>query len=508
MGKPCRASLLIYYDATDGQDNGIRYANMLVNLSAHFDPDIATENVADYLPGELDQVDRVIYMGTALDDLPKEFLSDAAVGRTPILWLYANFDQFQKVAEKQRPLGFRVTKWTAGEQGLHLVYKGRKIVRASDYSYYEVQVTGTPQVFSTLENLDESENWHPHFLRDGNVWFLVENPLPFQTHDDRYLVFADLLHEFFQADLPERKLAMIRFEDLAPGVSDCAVLRDLATTLYDRGAPFSFGVIPIYMDPKGRYGPPDRVISLKDDPELIATLRYMEKRGGTLLMHGVTHQHGSGISREDWEFVQGPDNVPLEYDSKRWMQRRVLKGLDAFWSLGWAPRVWETPHYSASHGDYAVLAHHFEAFFERPMVFPLRPDASPRFGTALKPNNQLIPYFISTSTLGAGILPETLGCLSSTDPTTNPDAMLQKADRLAVIRDGVPSFFFHPGAVDKKDVLAMVDGLMERGYRFVGPETFLGQRRGWRAWIRNAAKKAIGKARYIWLDLMGDESKP
>ena len=87
---------------------------------------------------------------------------------------------------------------------------------------------------------------------------------------------------------------MVRIEDVGPH-TDPAKLRMIADYLHGRGVPYSVAVFVEYHDPAGRYsgGRPVRQ-RLSEVPKLVAALRYMVDHGGTLLMHGYTHQYAGG----------------------------------------------------------------------------------------------------------------------------------------------------------------------------------------------------------------------
>ena len=496
----CRASLIIYYDAGDEPGPGVRFANMLMNLAGHFDPKIETADVAGYQAGQLSKFDAAIYIGFQGHALPSTFLADVLNGKQRVLWIAANFDQLATHAGPAYPLSFKVIRWDPGSGYSRLDYQGRILIRQGDCSFFVVQYTGQPKIYARLSAEDRDKPPLPYFLSEGRFFYLAENPLPFQS-EDRLLIFADLLHEFFQTGKRPAKQAMVRLEDLAPGVSNVTRLRAITDEFAKKGIPFSFSVTPIYKDPEGKYGPAGRTVRLRDDPAFVETLKYMRQRGGVLVMHGVTHQHGKGISREDWEFVQGTDLKPLAYDSEKWARRRILEGLSEFWSQGLDPMIWETPHYSASHGDYRVFAEYFSTFFERPLIFPLRPEDKPRFGAFLSPGNQLIPYYTPVSSLGAGLLPETLGYIDSRQPESAPPALLEKAEKISIVRDGVVSVFFHHDVTSDADINAVIDPLLKNGYTFVSPEQFLKDKPK----SRSACQKAKAKFQLFFMRLGNSE---
>src|SRR3954454_18275944 len=98
-----------------------------------------------------------------------------------------------------------------------------------------------------------------------------------------------------------RHRGLVRIEDVGPD-ADPAELRAVADYLYAEKVPFSVAVYPRYRDPKGvQNGGKAQDYTLVQKPKVVAALKYMKQRGGTLLMHGYTHQFGSVANPYDGE---------------------------------------------------------------------------------------------------------------------------------------------------------------------------------------------------------------
>ena len=468
-----QAATIIYYDDPARDGLNIRAANYLYGLSSHFDKEISMADIADYRAGDMLLADYVIYLGWSSADIPTAFLEDVGVQARPVLWIMENIDQLTSHFGEQNPFGFEAVDINVAFDADRIIYQDQPLRRDPNNGFYEVQVTGQVTIFSELSSKKEPETKYPHYLCGGSLCYFADYPLAFRGEGDRGLVFADLLHEFYGTDQPVVKKAMVRLEDLAPGVCDKAKLVRLADLFQGLDIPFSLGVIPIFKDPQGIYHKPDTEIHLADDPDFVETINYLIDRGGTLIMHGVTHQHDRGITREDWEFTD-ENGAPLPDDSEEWVRERIEYGLAEFAAQDLYPKVWETPHYSASHGDYHIIAEYFDYFYEQPRHFPIRPDAPPVFGEDLSATPTLLPFFTPGSAFGVAYFPENLGYVDTHAPDTTPEKILKAALRLGIIRDGVPSFFFHHDMITEKEVLVIIDGLLEQGYTFVSPADYLG----------------------------------
>jgi uncharacterized protein YdaL len=221
---------------------------------------------------------------------------------------------------------------------------------------------------------------------------------------------------------------------------------------------------------------------------VVAALKYMQQRGGTLLMHGYTHQYGSvanpydGVSANDFEFyaahVDANNSViydgPVAGDSASWAASRIAaSGLTfALAGLG-VPTTFEFPHYAGSAVDYQTVNSLIGKRYDRGLYFPgvltgAKFDYTRQFG-------QFFPYTVR-DVYGSVVIPENIGNVEpdsfNNHPARLPADLLASADRNLVVRDGVASFFYHAylGTDYLKDV---VTGIKAQGYTFVGGDSML-----------------------------------
>lgn len=199
---------------------------------------------------------------------------------------------------------------------------------------------------------------------------MADVPFAYVTMSDRYLVFADLLHDVLEIDHERKLRALVRIEDVH-GLASPEKLVEIADLLRAEGVPFSVAVIPVFQDPRGVYNyRQPQTIPLSRNKKLVSALKYMVERGGEIVLHGYTHQWRdqpnpkSGVSAEDYEFFRvrldaGGRQVlegPVPEDSLEWVGERVGKALLELKSAGLSPVAWETPHYLASGWITGILA--------------------------------------------------------------------------------------------------------------------------------------------------------
>lgn len=467
---PIRA--VVYYDNESGEGYGLNFANRLYNLVGHFTTDIAVREVGAYTPGDLAGFDFALYMGYEDHPLPEAFLADVETGLARVMWVSGNFFQWTQYAGEHNAQGVWGGQLEDDALFDQVSYKGRRLRRAGDLARFQLSVDPGAQVLAELASSDSSAKT-PYAACGPTLCYLADNPFPDDWRDARSIVFADLLHEFFYTGATQHRRALVRLEDLAPGVSDLSALDDWTAELEDRGIPFSMGVVPVFVDPNGKYYPAGTRYTYPGDDAFFDAVERGRARGGALVMHGYTHQHDGGVSREDWEFVVDGSNVPLPADGESWARGRVESGLAQFAARGRRPRVWETPHYAASQGDYAVFGEYFDAIYESPLVFPVVPGSAPVFGEFLAPSTQFIPFELDTSSNGVAVVPENLGYFDFTAPAASVENMIVRAEELTVLRDAVASFYFHHDLVPANDVREILDRLTELGYEFVPLSDFV-----------------------------------
>jgi uncharacterized protein YdaL len=317
--------------------------------------------------------------------LPTAFLDDVLRTNRPVVWVSNNISQLEGRADDfharygWHSLVFdhsRVPKVT---------YKGRSLTRwtrneAGIMSYARVD---RARVRVLAKAVRANGSTFPWAVRSHNLTYVGEVPFQYTSETDRILVFADLLFDALAPRTPERHRALVRLEDINP-LSDPRELRAAADYLYRKRIPFGFGVSPYYRDPQGREDGPDDV-RLSDAPEVVAALKYLERKGGVLVGHGYTHQWDggsnpyNGVTGDDVEFYrvtetsdgdvrqQGP--LPSD-DSIGWAESRIVAANREFAAAGLRrPRIFEFPHYAASDRGYRAAARRFSTRWERSLYF-------------------------------------------------------------------------------------------------------------------------------------------
>ena len=481
---PSAGNVLVLYDTSGPQAYlGELYALALSALVSHFGT-AQTSPVQRYQAGDAGRARAVVYVGSTYDEpLPKAFLADVQAGQTPVLWLADNVWQLaaSDAGFAQRygyvPGEYSSARWSK------VLYKGEHLDRdpANTSLMRLTQLEpATAHVLAWAEA--DSGRQLPWAVTSRNLTYVVENPLAYLSATDRYLALCDLLFDVLHDGAPERHRALVRIEDVHPGSSPEA-LRALADYFASASVPFSIALIPLYSDPLGAHtaGVPSQR-ALHEAPEVVSAIQYMLARGGSLVLHGYTHQHAaeknpySGASVDDFEFfrahVDDSNNVvwdgPVPEDSAQWAGERVAAALAEVERAGLPrPQLFEYPHYGGSVADSYEIAKRFGTVYQRSSFY-----AGTLAGGAIDYAHGIsMTYpFTVKEIYGWKVVPENLGNYLPVGYNNNsqigPADLIRAARLHRVVRDGVASFFFHP-TYDVAVLREIVEGIRALGYDFV-----------------------------------------
>ncbi|WP_205746321.1 DUF2334 domain-containing protein [Dyella amyloliquefaciens] len=483
------------YDSTGqwgwlGEDYGIMAGN-LVSHGSKF----TVHEAVNYVSGELNGYTGLIYIGSTYDEpLPTALLDDVLATTKPVLWMGDNIWQLSARATNFAtqygftPMYFDFTNT------LSVIYKGVTLQRnaLAVSSGLLATVINDPTKATVLATAPNDTGGVVNWATKGaNLTYIGEVPFSYTGPNDRYLAAIDLVGTVSNPAMLARKRALVRIEDVSSD-ADPTELRAIADYLFSKNVPFSVAVIPYYLDPNGYYNNGVPVaLHIAQVRAVVSALKYMQSKGGTLIMHGYTHQYSnvdnpySGVTADDFEFYLSHisstnyviyDTPPPE-DSMSWAQGRIQNGLLGFANAGLqAPTIFEPPHYAASAIDYQVFNSMFAARYDRGLYATgWCPNGVCGTGT---PNyteiyGEFFPYLVR-DIYGTVVIPEQLGNVELVEFNNNPPRfpadILLSATSNTVIKDSVMSFFFHP-YLDISYLQQIVTGIQAMGYTFVPAAT-------------------------------------
>jgi uncharacterized protein YdaL len=480
------AGALILYDTTSTWGwLGELYGIAATNLAGHFGAATA-KPVKAYVAGEMANFKAVIYVGSTYDEpLPVAFLDDVLKGTTTVVWIA---DNIWELANRSTTFvsKYGYNPWAFDTKAVAKVtYKGRTLTRdaANAGGLLRLKPFDATKVTTLATAVHSDGTTLPWAVRSLNLTYVTENPFSYISSDDRYLIFCDLLFDALAPTTPVNHRALVRLEDVSPA-EDPVAFRAIVDYFAANSVPFSVAVIPLYKDPKGYYNNGKaETITWANAPQMLSAVKYATTKGGTLILHGYTHQFGtqknpySGVTADDFEFflahVDAKTNGVIydgavPGDSAAWATARVNSGLAAMATAGLpAPTIFEYPHYAGSPTDSKAIHTLFATAYHRGLYFGgdlglTAPNLAHMVGV-------FYPYTVK-DIYGWKVLPESLGCYEPDAQNNNPPRLaaniVATAQNNLVIRDNVASFYFHPYN-PLSQLKAIVTGVKAAGYTFV-----------------------------------------
>jgi hypothetical protein len=443
---------VIYDSEPDTHVDSYIHALFLANLLTHFKLRAALIPLSEYNRGQLADYRAGFLLAYGLKTkVPPALLADIRATDRPFTWLDGHIDQLLDTPEARRHYGFTFVEYRKDLDYRSVFYKQTLLPKPDyDLNIVSIQDPDTAEVIATAVNQKKVSS--PYVVKSGNFWYFADKPFSYMEEGSRYLVICDLLHDILGINHPSEMRAMVRIEDVSVD-DDPDDLTRIAGWLSDRHIPFQIALIPIFRDPAHSLE-----IHLGDRKSTVEAIHFMIARGGTPVMHGITHQV-RGLSGDEYEFWDELGNKPVGGDSAEFVMRRLRMGFAECFANDIYPVAFEVPHYGASEIDYRTLGQVFSLFYDRPMVVPDDTTA------------QLVPYPV-VDQYGRHIVPETLGYLPEEDP--DPLKVLQYARNMRVVRDGIASFYFHP-FLKQKLLEQVVQGISDLGYHFISLREFDGQ---------------------------------
>lgn len=523
---PPGKKILILHDASGPYGQiGAEYMILLTNLLGHFNADITAKPVGEYTPGLMGEYDVSFYIGSTYEErnylstIPAQldsynsFLDDAGTGEYKLAWLNYNLWRLNwshnaifGAGSFEKKFGFSY-KGIENNQYNRVKYKDIELYKgvvvhpnpganlqgcypegtgayacAQELNVVTITNPNLVKVYATTySTINTTATPTPYAFQSGNFWYVGDIPFTYFSEEDRYLAFADLLHEILESGVPDQipTKAIVRFEDISPG-TDHLDLDKAGGLLESYGIPFAVATIPIYVDPldQNAYDGGHNEIELPGS-DVGRVLKKFYKNGyANIIHHGTTHQWDAtpnpynAVTGDDFEFFRvtiNSDNSlnfegAVDNDSADWAIDRMKRGHDLLTKTGIKPFAWEAPHYMASETDYLAIKTQYPVHYGR-MLYTSPIDSTRFVG-------QFFPYVIEKDYYGYRQIPESIANIEPTPfegyQPLFPEDLIRHAQKLKVVRDGIASFFYHP-YLGTEYLDEVVKGLKAEGYEFVAP---------------------------------------
>ncbi|MES5896169.1 DUF2334 domain-containing protein [Bacillus cereus group sp. RP43] len=400
----------------------------------------------------------IVYIGEKKEDFSiaaKQFLENFS---GPVLVLGQNVEQlsnrFSFITSKETDIRIHTIEYPTNQlkNELHEERLMKKVETKGTTLAYALSADGT----------------HPLIVQQGTSYYVATpNLFDWMSH-----YVGEMLFSYFeQKPMTNKNSAYLRLEDVHPAV-DVKQLKEIAELLKEKKIPYMITVIPVYKDPDT-----GKTVHLKDNSELIDVLRFMQDNGGSIVMHGYTHQFYDSETGEGFEFWDVKTDQPIRQPNhekpktkedfqstedytkyvengkafeEKYTKEHIEKGITELVGAKLYPVAFEAPHYTMSQKGYEILSQYFSTYVGQLQLND----------TTWKSMHS--PAYISTPSFlhGMKLIPETVGFIEEDKPQAIAK-MKERALSVEKLSDGIIGAFYHPylGVKPLKEVLKELESI-------------------------------------------------
>lgn len=432
--------LVVYSSLGNEMDEHVRLLDMLVS---HFTTKVSFKPPKDVVEEDVKKATHLIYYGQVEENLSPSFLSLLASFSGRMLAIGYNVEQLQDHYSFLKPVAQELIDrlYLVGQQEEGISFPANLVIH--------VELDSSAEVIMEGSYMDKR---YPFFIRHGHHYYFAS----YDISPPKSIFLGEALHHVFDNQHEAIHPGYIRLEDIHPLVDPDNMLQ-IAKILKEKQIPYMIAVIPVYTNPET-----GKQYHFSDSPQLLKVLKYMQENGGSIVLHGYTHQFRSSETGEGFEFWDVEYNLPIYHEpdspfvlktrkdfasddlyeqylqglkafEREYIKSRVTRGIQELVNYGLYPLAFEAPHYTMSQHGYQVVAEHFSTYVGQLQLS----DKNWEIMTTA-------PYITYPTFLdGMVLLPETLGYVRPEDPASI-EKMVKKAYEYQLTRDGMVAGFYHP----------------------------------------------------------------
>ncbi|PGL39785.1 hypothetical protein CN941_22655 [Bacillus cereus] len=448
--------LILYSTENNTVTNNVQILNTQLG---HFTKDITVKSLK-----EINEITNsssythIVYMGEKKEDLSTEVKQFLESFSGPVLVLGQNVEQ----------LSNRFSFITSDETDIRthtIEYPTHKLKNElqEERLMKKIEAKGT-----TLAYALSADGTHPLIVQQGTSYYVATpNLFDWMSH-----YVGEMLFSYFeQKPMTNKTSAYLRLEDVHPAVN-VKQLKEIAELLKEKKLPYMITVIPVYKDPDT-----GKTVHLKDNSELVDVLRFMQDNGGSIVMHGYTHQFYDSETGEGFEFWDVKTDQPIRQSNhekpktkedfqstedynkyvengkafeEKYTKDHIEKGITELVEAKLYPVAFEAPHYTMSQKGYEILSQYFSTYVGQLQLND----------TTWKSMHS--PAYISTPSFlhGMKLIPETVGFIEEDKPQAIAK-MKERAVSIEKLSDGIIGAFYHPylGVTPLKEVLKELESI-------------------------------------------------
>jgi uncharacterized protein YdaL len=245
---PAKKVLIVVEGGSDLKNYAIGDGRQLATLLGHFNVTATLKGVNKYSGGEVNNFDFTFYIGfNPRNVVPPRFLEDVLATDKPVVWMNTGMIEFSKKYNVRKKFGFTVSLLDSVD-GFDFVKSNNRTYTKGEPNTNLIEIADRRLVTVVASAYSSKKRKEaPYIIKSKHLMYIADSPFASATENDRYLLFADMLHDILGEQHEESHSALIRIEDVDP-LENPDKLRDIADILSARDIPFLVGVIPFYVD--------------------------------------------------------------------------------------------------------------------------------------------------------------------------------------------------------------------------------------------------------------------
>lgn len=401
---------LIIYESTNEFSHAENKLNNIKQLLYVFNTKVDTININQYKSKQIEEYDYVLVTDIEQDIENEVFLRDLSNFNNNIYWLGDRVENYTNYSKK-----YNITYKGISNNITKLNYKGNDMLVKDKKAY---NIVSNSEGIQILSSMSDGYNTYPFVLREKNLFYISE----YYIGDN--FIFEDTLNDFYGIESYREGEVFVSIEDVH-SFSNTKKLMEIADYLYSQNIPFIISLTPAVVDNET-----GNLNTLDSNPEFIKTIKYMQQKGGSVILHGYTHQLGEEeISGEGYEFWDIKNNKPIQ-NIDTYVKNRILSGLRRCVENDIYPLGFKAPQYAMDSAGYKEIKKYFSTYAGKYQ------NSDDNFVTST------FPYIIKDSSLFNVFIPENMGYIDKKDKFS-VEEVKSNYNKLKIVRGYTGGFLYN-----------------------------------------------------------------
>ncbi|MGO5066779.1 DUF2334 domain-containing protein [Clostridium sporogenes] len=469
-----KGKVLIVHDNFNSfsYDNNIIYS--VKELLGAFNTEVKVMNLDNYKEKEIYNYDYVFVIGIDEEINKKSFfIEDLRNYNKKICWIGKGIDIFLQNNPKYN-MKYIGTKWDITET----YYSNKKNMNISNMEKFYLDsnkgftvlkpYSKDTKIYAYLSN---GKDYFPYIINEKNLWHVSQ----IDNSSVIFFIFSDVLNDIFKVDKFREEKVFIRIEDVNP-LMDINKLKSIADFLYSEDIPFMISLVPVVIDTKTGY-----TTGISDKKEFIETIKYMQKKGGAVILYGYTNQNSKKeVIKEGYKFENQKESTPLNFDMEKYVYDKVGKNLDECVKNQIYPLAFGAPHYDMDIREYKEFKKYFSTYVGQYQ------NNDKRF------ISKAYPYILKDTETFNILIPENLGNMGKNNSLWLREIQ-ENFRKISIVRGYTAGVFFNP-YMDINYLKSLVDYFKSQNVNFLD----LKEEENWVKWndIKVSSKNGTFNVKY------------